>query len=152
MYEIKDKKAAVRRVQRMLGITENGIYDERTKEAVIMHQREQNIKDDGVVDYDTFRSLVNKYRMYKISSDVSKKVPFKNEFPYLPGYTGEAAGILNSMIRTAMDRLSINTPKPRGPYYSNATAKATEELRKIFMLSEGNYIDEEFYNRLLQIQ
>ncbi len=151
MYDIKDKPAAIRRVQRMLNLNENGNYDVRTREEVLAHQRNNSLAESGKVDYETFVSILDEYRMNVLKREVTEKIPFKNEFPYSKGDIGDGPNILNTMLRHAIDALSLDLQKPRGPYFSDASASAVSELRKIFMLGDADYIDEVFYDKLLKL-
>jgi len=48
---------AVKRLQRALGLTPDGIYGRGTKRAVLRFQRRHNLKPDGIVGPDTWRML-----------------------------------------------------------------------------------------------
>ena len=151
MYELTNRAAALRNVQNMLGLNESGIYDTKTKNRVLLHQKDNSLQESGVIDYLTFLSIVREYNNSKLKYKVSQKTPFRDGFPYKKGDFGDEINILNSMIRKAINEYRLNSTLPRGPYYSDATIEAVRELRGIFMLSQVDFIDEEFYDRLFNL-
>lgn len=151
MYDINDKPAAIRRIQRMLSLNESGIYDSRTREEVKAHQKKNLLNESGIVDYQTFMSILEVYRLKHLKKDVEEKIPFENNFPYSKGDIGDGPTILNTMLRRAIDTLSLDLQKPRGPYFSDTSTVAVKALRRIFLLKDAEYIDEIFYDRLLRL-
>jgi hypothetical protein len=150
MYNIEDKNEAVRELQRLLGIRQTGIFDTGTKQSVIEHQRENNLEITGIADYVTFTSITESYRKRKLVKRVHEALPFTPRFPYTAGSMGDDVELINSLLRGAMEKYSINSPKPKGRYYSDYTADAVRQLRHIFILDNGTHIDEIFYDKLLR--
>ena len=149
MYLITDEKAAIKEIQRLLFLNESGIYDDKTKNAVIKTQENKNLPTDGIVDFETFEAIVEAYTADKMKMDVKNSSVLKtNAFPYQLGAHNHDVTILNAMISNVIDKYSLPIWKPKGAFYSKTTASAVEVLREIFHIEKGRHIDEIFYDKL----
>ena len=69
MYKFYEKSEAIREVQKFLGTisnaedkpTQNGNYDDKTREGVIAFQKSMGIAPTGTVDFETFKLLYAAY-------------------------------------------------------------------------------------------
>ena len=148
MYNINDKPAAIKEVQRLLLLNETGIYDNKTEEAVIEKQREAELEITGIVDLATFEAIVKDFKDTALKNRVKEEAPLEGEFPYDIGEFGQDTVILNAMLAGAIDKHALPLWRPKGGYYSKVTAAAVTRLREIFLLESGTHIDEIFYDRL----
>ncbi len=143
MYFISENQNAIKTVQRFLGETETGVYSKRTKDMVKRHQAENNLQESGIVDYETFTSLKEKYL---------KKYDYYTIFPHFPYKkydSGAEIAILNALLAEIIKEYTFDGIPPSGEYYGENTVDAVIRLREIFMLKHSVEIDKELFFMLL---
>ena len=150
MYNIENRREAIKEVQRLLEINMTGDFDTRTSEAVKQHQSERNLEATGVVDYNTFLSLVESFRIRPRLSEDAKAILFSPSFPYSLGSQDDNVGRINSMLRDILSEYTVETKLPYGNYYNRDTVDAVLLLRKIFMMNTSTEIDEILFNRMVE--
>ena len=149
MYHIEDKSSAIKEIQKMLSVNETGNCDEKTRASVLELQRLKGLASNGVVDYNTYTVIREEYERRKRRENVFKSSVLRdNAFPYELGSHGHDVTILNGMLANQIEKYSLPLWKPRGSFYSKATAFAVEFLREVFYLEGGRCIDELFYEKL----
>ncbi|MBR2931079.1 MAG: peptidoglycan-binding protein [Clostridia bacterium] len=148
MYNINDKPEATRAIQRMLGINESGIYDERTRAAVIDVQAEAGYTSDGLVDLKTFEEIRRIYDVRARAECVRRLVSV--EFPYREGDYGDHIYSANELLAKTLSFFSHEHLLPRGYIYTSSTSLAVARLREIFALEDKAEIDGELYLRMLE--
>ena len=156
MYKMNDKAAAIREIQMFLErlnllnsyIAPSGIYDEKTKAAVIKFQNLSNIKSTGVVDYITYSKLFESYtkvsKVQKIDNNIGQNVVF----PLRHGDYGEHIYAFNDILSKILNEYGIFHSLRRSMYFSEETEEAVRVLRKMFLMEEGE-ADQLFYDRVL---
>ena len=161
MYELRDKKAAVREVQKMLRyiadkteydlpiVSIDGIYGEETKKTVSVFQKESGLSIDGRVDYETYLRL---YAVYKEAREDRERIDYiitDEGFPIGIGVQNDDVTQIHAMIRE-LNKSYPELPKNlRGSYYSKETEKAIADLQKIFLYEENGILDAKTYERML---
>ena len=143
MYFISEKQNAIKTVQKFLGETETGVYNKRTKDKVKQHQAENNLQESGIVDYETFISLKEKYL-----KEGDGHIIFPR-FPYKKGDSGTEIAILNALLTEIIREYTFDGIAPSGEYYGENTVDAVIRLREIFMLKHSVEIDKELFFMLL---
>ena len=149
MYIINDKTAAIREIQRLLSLSETGVYDRRTINAVMNAQRSFGLEPNGRIDLRSFELLVLNHRE-RIKGSATG-LPSLNNFPYEPGAGGDEVSIINSLLANAVKKLGFKYIPPRGRYYSIRTASIVKRLREIFLMEEGYHIEEKLYKRIARL-
>ena len=152
VYQLNDKKSYIKRLQRMFGISETGIYDERLKEKISAYQKSGGLEQTGIVDYLTFKALIETDGKRRIAEKIKSDLPFLNNFPYTYGDIGEGVCFLNSLISDIIQRNGLDLRKPRGKFYNNDTVNAVKSLRKATNSAEAEDIDELLLNKLLKLK
>lgn len=147
MYMITDKSSGIRAVQRLLGINQNGIYDERTVESVKELQRESGLEVNGVVDYKTFVVLLKRHRE-NTSKEISGVSDGIGNFPYERGRGGDDVVQLHRYMSFLLSEYNYEYIHPKGRYFNADTEKAVAFLRNVFGLVEGSIIDKVLYARI----
>ena len=61
MYRIEEKIEAIKEVQRLLNLNQTGLFDKKTRDAVLNVQSKYKLAETGIVDYLTFTSIVEEY-------------------------------------------------------------------------------------------
>lgn len=150
MYFIDDKVAAIKEIQRLLGVSRSGNFDAKTREAVKTHQMLNGIEPTGIVDYNTFISISANHKLRTGKQKIEKCVPLVTRFPYQIGYSGDDVTMINSLLSNAVEKYELNYIKPRGKYYSVRTAGVVRRLREIFLLEDGYHVDSLFFELLLK--
>ena len=148
MYSIYDKESAINQVLRYLNLSENGIYSEKARSAVRLHQRNNGIEENGIVDFITFNSLYNDYKISQNKKNAGQGILTDKTFPYSFGNQGTDVSIINAMLSDVLEDYTYFGYVPRGSYFSRDTADAVKMLSKVFGLSERDAVDEEFFERL----
>lgn len=71
---INNDKEAVRAIQKLLGITADGIFGNKTEEAVKKWQKEHNLKDDGIVGNLTWTAMFSQttFKLKKSSRNITE--------------------------------------------------------------------------------
>ena len=144
MYSITDKESAINQVLEYLGLAKNGVFNERAREEVLIHQRRNGISESGVVDYITFNSLRDEYHANKARENARDGVILTPAFPYSFGDSGTDVARINSMLADVLSLYTTEGYIPRGAYFTRDSALAVTELRKIFRLPPGESVDEDF--------
>ena len=149
MYKTYDKEQAVRNLQRYLSlisdnfVSMNGVYDERTRDAVITVQEKYSIEPYGIVNKETYDVIYSEYR----SKTLKEKVNGKLRFPISVGSYGEEINRINEMMITVMDYVGEHHNLRPSPLYSEQSNLVQKRLRDIFNL-ENDTFDEVFYELL----
>ena len=154
MYLINSKSDYVKEIQRYISdlynfVPQTGVYDDKTKTLVKEFQRENNLDETGIVDYQTFNSLflnhIRKNRLKK--SDNTSFSPIK--FPINFGESSNEIYQINLLLNKILSYYGIDHILPLSSFYSLKTVDGVKLLRKIYWLEEQDYIDEELYFRLI---
>lgn len=149
MYNIENKSEAVQRIQRFIGENETGIYDNKTIKSVAEHQKLYNLPITGIVDYETFLSIISKYKKSLDTHHQQGSILFNPTFPYKPGDHSSNIGTINSILREIFKYYKLESKLPYGDYYNQDTILAVREIRNIFRFPQGDTIDTSLFNRML---
>ncbi len=147
MYTIGNRAGAIKTVQRYLGLSESGIFDDKTRVAVKEFQSARNLEITGVVDYISFVLLRSHFYENENARNAAKIAPTL-KFPVKFGDSGPQITRLNSELSEALANYSFYGILPRGSFYNSYTSGAVVRLREIFGLKSGDVVDEELYMRL----
>lgn len=138
-YRIDEKKEAVREVQTYLRtlaslykqlplLSVDGIYGEKTREAVRLFQRMTGLAETGDTDEETFSLLYGMYLPVKEELMGESELFPANVFPLRLGDSGSPVRILQSVLN---EILSLHLPT------DGFFGKTTEDAVR---LSEGRYL------------
>ena len=149
MYSLNEKTEHIKSVQKLLSavyknehIPQNGIYEERTREFILRFQRENELSDNGIIDEKTLKLL------YLESKKRNKVYPFSKNLKYR--YYDERMRELNEIISELLNYYGKHHRLLPIPYFSEETMLSINELRKIYMLEDGEEIDEELYGIMIK--
>ena len=112
MYQMNDKKAAVREIQTYLywlavsgeypipQVIPNGEYGPQTAEGVLVFQKRCGIEETGAVDRATFDALYREYRRVRaqIAAKERGNFPDESEFPIGIGRSGSEVEELHILL------------------------------------------------------
>ena len=143
-----DKKETVKLVQRYLSeilerrdIADSGIYDERTRDAVIQYQRGTGLEVSGIVDRITYE---------KMYADWLKKTKTAKFNRYAVGDYSPNVKIIKSLLR----RLWRYYPDTEGFDDNSMFGEDLEEeirrMRLIMGLAVSGEFDSEMYDRIIK--
>ena len=157
MYRVYDKPEAIRSVQRYLivagdpdiFIVPTGVFDDNTRLSVIDFQTRFDLKPTGEVNYETFTLLYNEYVLLTRNMETGDLTDSFLQFPLLPGKTSNGMAHINLTLGRILDYYGFTHRLRGNNFYSDETALAVEILRDVYMLDKKNYIDEEFYRRMI---
>ena len=159
MYNQKDKKAAVKEVQRYLfflsdkkhksipRIPIDGEFDEETRVAVKEFQRIKGLAQTGEVDYITYTELYREYDEAMLDHKTQDYFFLSSRLPLKEGELGDDIRIMNLMLGEFKKTYPCLTDAGEGSYFSLRSANAVEELREIFMLPDSRIFDKQLYRR-----
>jgi hypothetical protein len=148
MYRIEDSTAAVKELQRLLGLKQTGNYDGKTANAVKMKQDEYSLEKTGIADYETFTLIVDEYRV-KRDRVWNSSYLHSPKFPYVNGDMGDDEGRINEALYTVLKEYSYEGTLPRGGYLGDDSFYGVKYLRDIFGMEQRDEIDEQLMNRIL---
>ena len=155
MYRINDKTEAVRQVQIYLNginnafVMPSGVYDENTRNAVIGYQRSHDLEPTGTVDRATFDSIYKDYVSAYQSKRLYGTAGSLISFPIREGDMSSEIIHLNRTLETLLRYYGITHRLRCGSFYSVETAEAVRVMRRIYLLADGDYVDEELYLRMM---
>jgi len=147
-YRIYDKVAAINQVRMLLGLTKNGVFDEKIANIVKEKQSSYGLVPNGVVDYATFQLLLKEYKSRKTINEADNILYGNFNFPLSFANQGMHIKSLNSMLSEALQKYTVEFSFPKGAFYSRNTEKAVATLRKIFNMEHSLSVDEAFLVRL----
>lgn len=155
MYNINDKSAAIRQIQRCLAkiyadslnVNENGIFDEKTALALSRFQKDNGLEIKDSVDFVTFLAIMDAYNKANLVSETKRQNPHI-KFPLARGMQGGEIYKVNSMLSGILQHYSISNKPPLSNYYSEETENVAKIVSGIFDMPEQHEIDETFYYKL----
>ena len=148
MYQIEDTVAALKEVQRLLGITQTGVFDVKTKSAITLIQEENSIEVKDMVDYATFEAILRRYRYSKAQADKSDYL-FLPAYPYSLNDMDENVRLINNALRLVLEEYVYEDTLPSGKFLSSDTIRSANFLQRIFKMPVSDKINADFVNRLI---
>ena len=149
MYSITDKKKAIRLIQRYVGLTENGVYDKRVRDAVVKFQEEMELSVSGEVDYNTFVYLRDNYKAGREVSEYVSNMDIER-YPYSRGDYGEHIRRANADMGVALLNYTHERPMPRGGVYDASSEAAAIRLGEIYGIPSDGRLGEILHARILR--
>ena len=155
MYYIEDDRSAIKSLQKKLAVIypekmviHNGIYDDKTKDAVYEIQRTHGLTENGITDFLTFNAI------RELSERLSKKARINSKNPTIPfpigvGYVSDTMTEINMMLGVMLEYYGEINRIRYNRVFSEATRDAVRVLRIIYLLPPDDYIDEIFLDLLL---
>lgn len=151
MYNLTDKKEYIKSVQKLLSVLyeedhlpQNGIYEERTKDYVLKFQKDNGLSDSGIIDEKTLNLLYSESKR----KENYETAPFSENLKYR--YYGEQMRRINQIISELLNYYGKHHRLLPLPYFSEETLLSVNELRKIYLLKDGDEIDKELYGILIK--
>lgn len=149
MYTIVDKSAAIRNVQKFLGLRENGIYDSITRTSVERFQTDRGLPMTGIVNYRTFDLLRESYVAKSEQENFSRGVR-SARFPYRIGDYGKDVERITFDISDFLQAYSYPFLVPRGAIYNENTERAVASAREILGMQGESGVDAALYARIMR--
>ena len=143
MYKMNDKSAAIRTIPNCLNsikdndsnIVDNGVYNDKIQKQIIDFQSDTGIKATGIVDYETFQKLYEKYfekhKMNFIEENLGQR--FISEIKF--GAYNKHVAIYNDMLNTVLKHYGIYHRARESMHFSNDTLENERSVQKIFGLN-----------------
>ena len=158
MYRIYDKPEAIKRVQQYLSLVGNpnifvaktGIYDENTRLSVIDFQTNNSLTQSGIVDKETFDSLYEKYVYNEKKENIKNSADSFISFPILPGSHANGMIHINQMLENILNYHAKTHRILPSTFYSSATSEGVRLIKQIFLMNDGDFIDEHLYFRMIE--
>ena len=157
---IEEKKQAILAVQRFLyelslhfdwlpDVFPNGVYDERTKEAVQLFQSRFDLPMTGEVDFETWSLLFAAYRE-ALENRATTPVPSlpQEDFPLQIGSRGYGVVLLRATLNALSDFYPILQGGAPTSVYQYSTATAVRALEGIYGLPETGMVNAQLWNRM----
>lgn len=152
------RTAALQEMLRRIGIVEsirvyiipvNGIYDDKTRDAVMALQKEAGLPVNGIYDYETYAYLKERFDQ-TLFADVGI-YPFPSTKGYIlkSGDVGDLVSIVQIMLSSV--RLYYDLPHvPMNGRFDMATESVVREFQRISKLSESGALDGKTWGRLAE--
>ena len=160
-YNVSDRGAAISELQRFLRRLESektglpliaidGVFDQRTRSAVMDAQRNSGLPMTGTVDLDTWNAIYNEY--LRLGEEIAGIFPFPIN-PENDEITEDTIGdlviILKLMLRELTLDYDFDTLDTVG-VYDEATANAVRNFQKVNRLPETGRTDAKTWNMLVR--
>ena len=161
MYDLLDKPAAIREIQKFLFVISDkvnkevpriaidGIYGEETRNAVVIFQNLYDIDGDGSVDRITFDKM---YVLYRDALDEDLRQDYiitDAGFPISVGTQNNDVLyvhlLLNELSKTYKD---IERVDVKSTFFSERSRRAVMDLEKIFRIDGNGEINSLFLSRM----
>lgn len=154
MYRINEKAETVREIQTYLRelsrvytqiptLSIDGIYGERTREAVRSFQKMEGLTETGEVDRETFHAL---YALFRTLSDErkgdSELIPAV-AFPLRMGDSGSYVRILQSVLSE-----TLSLPLPADGFFGRPTENAVRAAEERYRLPVTGRVDRRLWQML----
>lgn len=133
MYSFYDEKEKIKEIQKYLFLTESGNYDDKTREAIILAQRNNGIKEDGKIDSVTFDIIYKEYEKARQNDTLRNLFP-KIDFPLRLYDYNEAIMEINKMLVFLSDFYGIQTNLRISDHYGERTEGVLSEISDIYMM------------------
>ena len=158
MYDIKDKKAAIREIQRYIFVATDGeegyphvsisgICDAETKHAVEILQHEMGIDESGEIDIITFNGIYARYLSAKAQNEVKSATIRYDDYPLMRLDSGTSVARLNYYMRELLPYYDLeHTPEEN--VFTQTTAANVQRMQAIFGYEVNGIADADFTDRL----
>lgn len=161
MYEISDKEAAIRAVQRFLlelhyytgeipHIAIDGIWGDATTSAVRAYQRLVGLPESGKADYATWERLYHDYARAKRARMSEGRIPPDTPLPVKIGASGVGVTNLQRLLNALAERYGLTVRSDTSGVFSYATEAVTNAIRRIYQLKENGTVNGELYEKMLR--
>ena len=154
MYDINDKEAATRRVQRYLSkiyeneitISETGFLDKNTLLALNKFQNENGLKERKSINYANYTLLYERF----INANGRHKQRDKTViYPLTRGNKHPEIYNINYMLSNILKHYGHFVALNVNDYFSEETEKALKIANNIFGFEDTDYIDELLHSRII---
>ena len=160
MYDVRDKKNAVRELQTYLlelsrvipGLPSHppdGVFSERTRDDLLIFQTHAGLPATGVADYDTWCAVKREYDAAIRVKKCSEALPFPMTLPLSPGSRGTSVTLLQSVIGELAEEYRTLPAQNVTGEYGSATAYAVGVLQRRYGLPESGNLDPLTWGRIL---
>ncbi|MBO5906527.1 MAG: peptidoglycan-binding protein [Clostridia bacterium] len=157
MYLQDERQRAIKEIQKYLSVTTpaaparpSGVYDADTKRAVEEFQRKTGLSETGRVDYPTFVALYEEYKKEIIKEQLRARYQLFYSLPTRVGDVNVGARRINEMLTFVLDYYGLDTGVRKTNAFLKASAEGVNEIRRAFLMSEGDYVDAIFLDRLIK--
>lgn len=160
MYDISDRRAAIRELQRHLleiaytdlripKVIIDGDYSDRTAEAVLRFQNRSGIAPSGIVDYITWNAIAREGEENRRLREMQSELYVPSTLPLEIGAVGHPVLMLQSIIGE-LTEFYPELPRiaPTGSY-RNGTAYAVGLLQRKYGLPETGITDQQTWARIM---
>ena len=157
MYNIDDKPAAIKEVQLYLRgvgydslpVIVSGVFDDNTIRAVKDFQAKNNLSETGAVNYETFVSLYDEFKLTEDKRGIREKHDSFITFPVTRGMSGDEIEYANNLIIDILDYYGHYHRVRKSAFFSEATEEGVIIIQELFNLTQTGEIDEITYKRML---
>lgn len=154
MYDIREKKEAVKEIQRALRelsgadetippVAADGIYGEETKEGIRLFQKKYDLPETGETDYETWQLLTKKARYAEEERKRECALLPPEVFPIRMGDSGSHVRVLQSVLGEITD-----TEIPIDGFFGGKTEEAVRAAERKYGLSPTGTVSAGLWQRI----
>lgn len=125
----------------------DGIYGDETRAAVIEFQRLSGLPETGVADDKTFSLLYSESVRYNDARRAAYQRYDNGSFPLTLGSYGADVAHLHIVLGELEDYYELNDV-PTGDFFTQETKNAVILMQSVFLIEETGIVDEELLERL----
>lgn len=160
MYDITDKRSAVRELQTYLleiaysdtsipKVAIDGDFSDRTTEAVLAFQRKAGVSPTGVVDYETWTLIFEEYERVRNERKATEDPDVPSGLPLSFGAVGRPVLMLQATVNE-LGETYRNLPRlAETGVYRNGTEYAVRLLQAQYRLPQTGTVDSRTWNRIM---
>lgn len=161
MFELLDKRAAIKEIQKFLNIISDrvnrdvpriaidGIYGIETHNAVKTFQEIYGINNSGKVDNDTFDLLFLLYSEAVTDANRRDFILTDKKFPFMVGSQGNDVLIINLLINELSKSYFGIEGTNKSTYFSESTEEAVSVLQNAFLMGITGEVDAALFERMI---
>ena len=161
-HDLRDEAKSVREIQRALRDIDyiengrsrmivNGIYCNRTKDAIRNFQTLYSLNPTGVVDFETWSLLHKVYHALMDDAQLARKIsvfPEFSEYEITKGGADNIIYIIQHMLESVLSLYYDIYTVPFNGIYDEATEEATKAFQRANLLDDTGIMDAKTFNKL----
>ena len=134
-------------------VTNTGIYDNKTREAVSIFQKMLGLPVTGRVNFNTWKALVRENHIHAYKKEAPLKIPCNSIYftEIKTGYKGDIVYIIKIILNKFNRRFANYSNLDITNIYDSHTENAIKQFQKSSMLPVTGIVDKTTWNTLVSI-
>lgn len=151
VYEVQEYIRNVAKVNKNIeSLNPDGIYGQKTRDAVMGFQNEFNLLANGKVNFETWQKLLDESNkaLFKLSEPIQLALIENDDLPLKTGDVNEAVYTLKLMIKHLSENYTNFTTPIINNKFDEATAEQIKIWQKVISVPQTGEVDKFTWNML----